>query len=399
MKPLILALLIAAPAWAQTHLEYVPPLWHNTSGNPAADPGNPRAFGALILTWRSQPYLLWSDGNEVRKCQIHGDGSLGACSSSHFDVPPPSDQDYILMSWAVCDDCRFGLAAFNTQGTVLFDMGTGTSPLISQGVRYQDAGTLGGFTWKFSGRQYMVSRVPPGCQGWSVAEITGTAVADLRVVQCVESSTGVPIGVDGGVWMPETDAAGWLYLLDSSLRRVYPYRVTQQGADPHLEAFPWAINAVCLRDCGLSVAWTERRAVSAFSDGMRVWDIGDPTAPVLLSVTSLPITAPGMSAEVRWPYAYVSTMAGVSTGSTHLFDLTDPLHPVEVDPHFWDSTQPWNAYNWMSNKGGTWWGDHLYLARYSVGERFDLHVEAGEPPLFADGFESGDTSAWSEVRR
>lgn len=386
--------LAAIAAHCETHLEYVAPPWHDTSSNPAADPNNPRAMGASILMWRGQPYLIYSDGNELRRRTIHGDGSLGPYSQSHFDVPPPSDQDYILMGWSQCDDCRWGIAGYNTQGTVLWDAGTGNSPLFGDSRRYQDAGTLGGFAWVYQGRQYVVSRVPPGCQGWSVAEITGIEVSNLRVVQCVADSTGSPIGVDAGFWMPETDSGGWLYLLDSSLRRVHPYRVVAQGTDPHLIAHPWTINAVCLRDCGLGIAWPERRAVSVYSDGMRVWDVWDPTAPVLLSVTSLPITAPAMSVEVRWPYAYVSTMAGVSTGSTHLFDLTDPAHPSELTPEFWDSAQPWNSFNWMSNKGGVWWGDNLYLARYSVGERFVLHVEVDPALVFADGFESGDTGGW-----
>lgn len=393
------ALMAAIPSAAVTRLEFVEPLFHDTSNNPAADPSNPRAMGASILVWHGQPRLVYSDGNELRHRRIYGDGSLGPYSQSHFDVPPPSDQDFILMGWAFCDDCRYGLAAYNTQGTVLFDMGEGNSPLISQGVRYQDAGSLGGLTWMFGGRQYIVSRVPPGCQGWSVAEITGVQVADLRVVQCVESSTGVPISVDGGVWMPESDIAGWVYLLDSNLRRVYPYRVTQQfgGSDPDLTAFQWQMQAVCIRDCGLAVAWPERMAVSAYSDGMRVWDVINPTAPVLLSTTALPIATAGMSVELRWPYGYVSTMAGNNTGTTHWFDLTDPAHPVELTPEFWWSEQPWNSFNYMSNKGGAWWGDHLYLTRYSVGERFDLVIDPDEEPLFADGLETGTVGAWSEV--
>jgi hypothetical protein len=391
---IVVGLGLALTAHCETHLEYVPPLWHDTSDNQAADPNNPRAMGASILTWRGQPYLIYSDGNELRRRTIYGDGSLGPYSQSHFDVPPPSDQDYILMGWSQCDDCRYGIAGYNTQGTVLWDAGTGNSPLFGDSRRYQDAGTLGGLTWMYGGKQYVVSRVPTACQGWSVAEITGIEAANLRLVECVADFTGTPISVDGGFWMPESATTGWVYLLDSGLRRVHPYRVTQQGTDPHLTAFPWAINAVCIRDCGLSVAWPERMAVSAFNDGMRVWNIYNPTAPVLLSTTALPITAAGMSAEVRWPYAYVSTMAGVSTGSTHLFDLTDPAHPVEVNSGFWDSSQPWNSFNWMSNKGGTWWGDNLYLSRYSVGERFLLTVEQPVQLIFTDGFESGDTGGW-----
>lgn len=395
---LVATLGLCCSLWGETRLEFVPQLFHDTSNNPAADPNNPRAMGATILTWRGQPYLIYSDGNELRRRTIYGDGSLGPYSQSHFDVPPPSDQDYILMGWSLCDDCRYGILGYNTQGTVLVDMGTAPGgPLWGDSRRYQDAGTLGGFTWIYGGRQYVISRVPNPAVCWWLAEITGIEASDLRVTECVVDSTGTPIGVDAGFWMPETATEGWLYLLDSSLRRVHPYRVVQQGIDPHLIPHPWQINAVCLRDCGLAVAWDQRIAVSVYSDGMRVWDVSDPTLPALLSSTALPITAPGMSAEVRWPYAYVSTMAGISTGSTHWFDLTDPANPVELTPSFWDSTQPWNAYNYMSNKGGTWHGDMLYLTRYSVGETFRLIVEPVVQPIFSDGFEAGTAGSWSEV--
>lgn len=405
------------PGLAGTHLEFLPPLWHDTSGNPAADPENPRVMGPGVLHW-GDAYLVYSDGNELRRRTIRGDGSLGPYSLSHFDVPPPSDADYILFNWSLCDACRFGIAGYNSQGTVLWDSGTGASPLFGDHRRYQDAGTLGGLTFLYGGREYVVSRVPAGCQGWSVAEITGLETSNLRVVQCVTDAAGQPISVDAGFWLPRAPVigdplTGHVWLLDSSLRRVHAYTVRTVAGDPWLDAIGWAINAVWIRARGIDLDLERRIAVSAYSTGMQVWDITDPVAPVLLSTTPLPLAIPAMAVALRWPYVYVGTMHTVDTGSGHLFDITHPTAPVELDPGFWTafpppcvqgsvvppaSAHPWNDYPCASNKGGVWWGDNLYLARYSVGERFLLHTGADPELVFADGFDDGTTAAWSAAQ-
>jgi len=157
----------------------------------------------------------------------------------------------------------------------------------------------------------------------------------------------------------------------------------------------------------MDVDWERKIAVTAYHWGMRVYNIENPAVPVLLSSTVLPLAIPAMLVELNWPYAYVATVNTVDTGSSHLFDLTDPAHPVELHPEFWmatpaectvGSTVPpsahvWNDYPCMSNRGGVWRDNTLYLSRSSVVERFDLTVTV-DSSIFADGFESGTTGSW-----
>ena len=84
------------------------------------------------------------------------------------------------------------------------------------------------------------------------------------------------------------------------------------------------------------------------------------------------------SVELAYPYLYVGTMHTVDTGSGHLYDISNPFDPQEIDPEFWYADQPWNDFDYMSNKGGAFTpdGEWLFLARYSVLERF--HVDCFE---------------------
>ena len=97
-----------------------------------------------------------------------------------------------------------------------------------------------------------------------------------------------------------------------------------------------------------------------------MWDLSDPTAPYPIYSGELPFAVAANSVEVRYPFLYVGTMHTVDTGSGHLYDISNPYEPQEVDPEFWHRSQPWNDFDYMSNKGGdfTLDAEWLFLARY-----------------------------------
>jgi hypothetical protein len=83
---------------------------------------------------------------------------------------------------------------------------------------------------------------------------------------------------------------------------------------------------------------------------------------------------------------------------TLVYSIADPWSPQLVDEAFWDEDQPWNSYCCADNRDPVFStdGQWLFMARFSVLQRFKvLDCGIGEPVIFWDGFETGDTSRWS----
>jgi hypothetical protein len=386
-----------------TSLEYVPPPWHNTSSTCAADPGIRRVHGGEVMTWRGRQYLVVASQLELGMAELRATG-LAPLSWSRFGVPPYGDRDVNLFNFTVCDDCRYGAAGFDVQGLVLWDSGTGSGPILGESRRWVDSGTAGALTFTYGPRQYLIARVHADCQGDALVEITGIRPEDQRLVQCVTDGAGQPYTVDGGFWLPRDPApgdpiTGHVWLLDRQLgERVHAYTVRTVAGDPWLDAIGWVFRAGWLLDHGVDVDLARRIAVSAYSDGLSVWRIDDPAAPHRLSLTPLWAGVRAWGVELRWPYVWVGAMHTLDAGSTYLWDVSDPARPLSVDPGTWDPAQPWNSYPCSGNKGGTWdpVTDTLRLSRHSVGETFQLHTNPAA--IFADGFESGNTAAWTAAQ-
>ena len=380
-------------------LEYVPPPLFDTSWNPLPSPDNPRSRGAEVFTWGGHQYLLHATGNDLQLFNIDDPSLPSAPVDSDFQVPPYGDRNYNLFNFSVCNDCRYGAAGYDVQGLVLWDFGTGAEPVFVDQERWVDSGSIGGFTFSYGGQQYLIGRVSPQCQGNALVTFDGIHPGDLGFVQCITDVGGVPNPVDGGFWLDDTvpgdEVVGSVYLLDSSTRDIHMYSVRIRGGHPSLTPEGAVIKAVWIIDHGMDLAidppapWPPF-AVSAYNDGLKVWDLSDPVSPVLIATHPLPFMVAANSVELVYPYLYVGTMGTVDLGSGHFYNLS--THGLdEVDPDFWDPIQPWNAYPYMSNKGGAFSrdGKWLFLSRYSVLERF--HVLC----VFGDGFEGGGTEAWT----
>ena len=75
---------------------------------------------------------------------------------SFFNIPNVGDSDYDMVSFSVCDDCRWGIANFKV-ATVLFDLGAGPTPEFADSSAYYDAALVqGGFTFEVDKEKIVV---------------------------------------------------------------------------------------------------------------------------------------------------------------------------------------------------------------------------------------------------
>jgi hypothetical protein len=137
---------------------------------------------------------------------------------------------------------------------------------------------------------------------------------------------------------------------------------------------------------GYGVAVSGNYAYIAFGDeysprGLYVIDVSSPTAPVEVGLLDTPRWA--LDVAVSRGYAYVA-MGDYDYRGLYVIDVSEPTAPVEVG--FYETAGAMadllggvavsDGYVFLANGGG------LFIFRECS-------------PLFADGFESGDTSAWS----
>ena len=156
---LIAGLVPATDASAQACFEHIRNLNYSPT-NCSAQPEIDRVFRLQTITWKGHDYLFVDEGNEIKILNIDNPLNPDSGGSSFFNIPNVGDSDYDLMSFSVCDDCRYGIANYKA-ATVLFDLGTGATPSFAD--EYQELQTptsiQGGFTFK-----YGIAAVPGGRQ-------------------------------------------------------------------------------------------------------------------------------------------------------------------------------------------------------------------------------------------
>jgi hypothetical protein len=109
-------------------------------------------------------------------------------------------------------------------------------------------------------------------------------------------------------------------------------------------------------------------------DGLRVLDVSDPSSPILAGQCP---DVSGGALEVSGGYAYISS------GGVRVVDVSTPFAPVEVG---------FNQVPGGCDRDITVVDGFVYHAICSSG--FAVYDECS---MFHDGFESGDTSAWSST--
>jgi hypothetical protein len=116
--------------------------------------------------------------------------------------------------------------------------------------------------------------------------------------------------------------------------------------------------------------------VADWDGGLRVIDVSTPSNPIEVGFFLYGLE-PASGVAVSGSYAYVTW-----TTALRVIDVSDPLSPAEVG----HSDTPGDATD------VTYAGGRLYVAESNAG--MEIFWECGVK-VFADGFESGDTSAWS----
>jgi len=384
-------------------LTYSPPPLFNTSSNPEADPSNKRSQGITWMTFAGHRYLVHNTGNNLAAIRLDDPLNPGPTSSSNFRVPFSSDRDYQLFNFSVCDNCRFGGAWFDMDGSVLFDLGELSSPTFSS-KKYPDAGGMGGFTFKHGDQQYLIGRRwLEGCIGKdALYTIDGTHPEDLALLRCVVDSAGVPVQVLNGHYLPGSPA--YLYLVTTAgAGKVEVYEVSGSGAGLTLTPRGSPFSATWIRGRGVDIDLSTPLgplAAVANSSGTSLWSLSNPAAPTKLAQWD-PWPAYDMnSCALQYPYLWVATKPASSTGTQHTYDITDPSAPVEVAFPFWDETNPWIAIPYSTNYESVFTADAawLFMSRYSVVLRVavdDAQCRPHPVGIFADGFETGSTEAWA----
>jgi len=125
-----------------------------------------------------------------------------------------------------------------------------------------------------------------------------------------------------------------------------------------------------------------RSSLFTVSAGLHTFDLSDPTNPVETNVLPDPrmLSPIGISGSV----AYVGTSGPDIDFGIDVWDIGKPDDPVFMGSH--------SGAGYVTDFAFS--GEHVFSTRYYSG--FDI-LELCQGPLFADDFETGDTTAWSSV--
>ncbi len=359
------------------------PIGHyaDTTYTCAADP-LPRVHGAVRLRWQGVHYLLVNRANEIQLVKVEDPRRPDWRGSTSFRVGNQGDSDSDLMAFAVCDDCRWGVAWYKL-ATVVFDLGTASSPNLSAStpkrIVYGATAGLGGATWSHGGVQWLATSSLGGdCQASTLYRVAG--LTELSSAGCVVAGAR-PVSVVRGLY-----DRGSVYLTDSSTR-LYHFLAGGSGLDYRGEIGRASYGGY---------SWTGLDAapgvlVAASNSGTTVWDTEDPKLPIVAAVV-----AGNASVATVQPPLLVLGMVITDQHRERIYDVSDPAHPVERAGNLWPDTHPCTGY-----QSSTLAGEVLYSWRWSIAESFDLKNCVAAAPaarIFADDWESGSTLAWSSVQ-
>ncbi len=390
---LVVAVAATPTVWSQGSCAvYSSPPLLDTSADPGGTPFTKRALGVKLYRYGSDQYIVYNTGNDLAIRNLNDPENPGPPHVSDFNVPPFGDRDYNLFNFDICDDGVLGIAGFDAQGTVLFSLGTpGTSQFPSFGnfTYFDESGGVGGVTFRYAGQQYLVAKnLPGGCVGApTLWRYTAPSSSGLQVVECVDAD-GQAIGIDGGYRV--SNWSGDFVVIADATRKGYIFEVE---AGPTLRYTGTWVYAPTSTGHGFAAEAVPGLTASAFGDAYLYDASGGLDFPALVSQWTPEAAHMVSLVAVQSPYLWMSPTAG----QTYAYDVTVPGAPRPVDGDFWDGSQDWNAVPYIMNRDAvtTADGHWLFVARYSVLQRFEITRDCLLPELFADTFESGDTSAWS----
>jgi len=206
---------------------------------------------------------------------------------------------------------------------------------------------------------------------------------DFSVIDVSEPTVPVLVGsLWGGGGYGVAVSGGYAYVAawDAGLRVI---DVSEPSAPV------WAGEQGDVGGSGVAVSGGYAYTAGGYSDyfpmGLYVIDVSEPSAPVEVGFLGTPKPALDVAVSRGYAYVAVNDLYSFPGGGLHVIDVSIPSAPVEVGsyatvggglPGYSEGVAVSDGYVFLVNLGG------LFIFR-----------ECG--PLFSDGFESGDTSAWS----
>ena len=398
-----LATLFSTQANAQGCFEHISTRNYSPS-NCTADPDIDRVFRMQLITWNGHDYLFLDEGNEIKVLNIDNQQYPAQGPVSFFNVPNVGDSDYDMVSFSVCDDCRYGIANFKA-ATVLFDLGTDSTPIFSAQTQNDQANQVqGGYTFSYGGQQYLVASslgsAPCSNSTSGVYQFNGIDESQNPLLQCLDSSNGPPKIANG---LKVEGANPPVFYMSDIFDRFNIYRVRTSptfGLDDMGNG--GIVRANLGRGDGVSVDEAAGlMAVASFGDLM-IYDIGytsgSPLAPILHSAMDLAQLPTANAVAIRYPVVHVGEQYSDAPPLT--FDVSIPTNPVPLDKDFWDP----DVY--PNNLGLCLWNNHvvfsddgtaMYLSRYSAFQVIDPTVCMGSvvPVNFTWAPTSPDIGQWT----
>lgn len=320
-------------------------------------PSIPKYFDPTKLEWFGKQILVVNDGNELIYWNITNPNNPIQIAWSNFNVANQGDSDYDLMTYSICDNCRYGVAVFKL-GIVIWDQGVGPNPAFGQRYFYpvgQDP--RGAFVYKSGGDQYIVAKYLPGEDPTTPStatlyKITGTQNL-LPLMKITTPGTKIVNGVKVGsvVYLGMMD--NWLYTF-----RISGNQLAYLGRSP--------IRAFLGRGKGFGV--NGNVGVSAFIDGAKIWNLANPESPSVFST----IAGNLQYAAIGGNYVWVVGQNNIPK----TYRISNPSAPVPLDPDFWNPDNPWNDYGTTCEfpTGGVFSvdGNVLYMSRYAVVQKVNF---------------------------
>ena len=348
------------------------------------------------MTWTDSSeevgeYLMFSEGNNLSLRSLADPQDPVEVSRGAFGVGNNGDSDYDLLTYAMCDDCRFGVAVFQL-ATVFFDLGVGDYPDFTNFHKSELTGEIPPVvTFKWGGHQYLVAaglnEYECGPEGSGLYLFNTIYPQNLQKLQCLIDDIGAPLLVKGGRLLQDDDISGgapyfWgtdgyhFFILEvlgsgAGLELILEREITETpviGRGTHLLGFDVDLNA------GAFPGSNDGLAVTVYpTTGMKLWRISDLAnpQPIIDIATPEGYTITSLAYPIVWAGAYQTT--GMET--TFDIDLSNPDSPQLLDDWFWGPARPWNQHPCATSQTGSTFtrdGNYLFAARYEVLQRFDF---------------------------
>ncbi len=307
---LIAGLVPASDAAAQACFEHIRNLNYSPT-NCSAQPEIDRVFRLQTITWKGHDYLFIDEGNEIRIRNIDDPLNPGSGDSSFFHIQNLGDSDYDMVSFSVCDDCRYGIANYKA-ATVLFDLGTGATPNFVDEYKNFSANLIqGGFTFKEGSQQYLVASglgTSPCFNNKSgLYRFNGVDDTNNPLLECLDNG-GSGATIINGTSVANTSPPVF-YMADNAFFRIYTLQTSptvslSYNGNGGIERVNMA------RGNSMDVDESAGLMAVARGDNVKVYDIGygsgSPVNPILLATKALPGMTTASRADIKYPILYVT---------------------------------------------------------------------------------------------